>query len=76
VLCDIGLPDLSGYDVARALRSDDSLRAVRLIAHSGYAQPEDRRRAREAGFEAHVVKPASVQQLQDVLAGSSAATSG
>ena len=57
VLCDIGLPDMSGYDVARVLRADDALRSTRLIALTGYAQPEDRRRALEAGFEAHMPKP-------------------
>jgi PAS domain S-box-containing protein len=63
VLCDIGLPDMSGYDVARALRSDGTLRTTRLIALTGYAQPEDRQRAREAGFDGHLPKPPDIEEL-------------
>src|SRR5512141_1907249 len=44
VLCDIGLPDVDGYEVARRIRADPSLGTTRLIALSGYAQPEDRER--------------------------------
>ena len=51
VLCDIGLPNLNGYEVARAVREDGALRLTRLVALSGYAQPEDRKRCREAGFD-------------------------
>jgi CheY-like chemotaxis protein len=51
VLCDIGLPDMDGYEVARALRRDGALRATRLVAPSGYALPEDRQRAHDAGFD-------------------------
>jgi CheY-like chemotaxis protein len=63
ILCDIGLPDVDGYEVARTLRADGGLRSTRLVALSGYAQPEDRRRAREAGFDAHLAKPVSVAAL-------------
>jgi PAS domain S-box-containing protein len=69
VLCDIGLPDLSGYEVAHALRRDGALRRTRLVAVSGYAQPEDVRRAAEAGFDQHVAKPPSLERLHEVLAG-------
>jgi PAS domain S-box-containing protein len=68
VLCDIGLPDVDGYDVARELRADWALRATRLIALSGYAQPEDKARAKEAGFEAHLSKPASLDELTALVA--------
>jgi PAS domain S-box-containing protein len=71
VLCDIGLPDIDGYEVARTLRRDDALRATRLIALSGYAQPEDRQRARDAGFDAHIAKPPDVDKLMSVLAAGS-----
>jgi PAS domain S-box-containing protein len=64
VVCDIGLPDLDGYEVARALRRDPAFRSTRLIALSGYAQPEDRRRAREAGFDLHIAKPPDVEELK------------
>jgi CheY-like chemotaxis protein len=71
VLCDIGLPDIDGYEVARALRRDDILRGTHLIALSGYAQPEDRQRARDAGFDAHIAKPPDIDELMDVLANDS-----
>ena len=67
VLCDIGLPDLDGYQVARTLRRDDALRATRLIALSGFAQAEDRRRAREAGFDGHIAKPPDPEQLVNAI---------
>ncbi|WP_318653880.1 response regulator [Anaeromyxobacter oryzae] len=68
ILCDLGLPDLDGCEVARRLRADVALRSIRLVALSGYAQPEDRRRAREAGFDAHLAKPVSVAELVAALA--------
>ena len=68
VLSDIGLPGkLSGYDVARALRAEPELAAVRLVAVTGYGQDEDRRRALEAGFERHVTKPFDVAALERLL---------
>jgi PAS domain S-box-containing protein len=63
ILCDIGLPDIDGYEIARRLRAEEAFRGTRLIAVSGYAQPEDRRRAEEAGFDAHVPKPAPLDVL-------------
>jgi PAS domain S-box-containing protein len=69
VVCDIGLPDVDGYEVARALRSDEGFRSTRLIAISGYAQPEDKERAKDAGFDAHLAKPASIDELNALLAG-------
>jgi len=67
ILCDIGLPDVDGYEVARELRADEALRSTRLIALSGYAQPEDRERAREAGFEAYLGKPAPLDRLSELV---------
>jgi signal transduction histidine kinase/CheY-like chemotaxis protein len=69
VFCDIGLPDVSGYDVARALRGEEALRNTRLVALSGYAQPEDRERSREAGFEVHLAKPPDLDAVNAALAG-------
>ena len=69
VFCDIGLPDLSGYDVARALRAEEAHRHTRLVAISGYAQPEDRERSREAGFDSHLAKPPDHEEVNAVLAG-------
>jgi signal transduction histidine kinase/ActR/RegA family two-component response regulator len=68
VLCDIGLPDLDGYEVARTMRADPELGRVVLIAVSGYAQPEDVAMAKEAGFDAHLAKPPSIDALERVLA--------
>ncbi|MHB8875113.1 MAG: hybrid sensor histidine kinase/response regulator, partial [Myxococcaceae bacterium] len=67
VLCDIGLPGMDGYDVARALRADQSLYRTSLIALTGYARPEDRQRATEAGFDGHLAKPPSLGALERLL---------
>jgi CheY-like chemotaxis protein len=67
VLCDIGLPGMDGYEVARAIRAEPDLADVRLVAVSGYAQPEDRARARKAGFDAHVAKPADPADIGRLL---------
>ena len=68
VLCDIGLPDSNGFVVASALRDDPDTASARLIAVTAYGQDEDRRRAREAGFDLHLVKPVDPQTLLDRLA--------
>ena len=61
VLLDIGLPGMDGYEVARLLRSRGS--SARLVALTGYGQPEDVRRAEDAGFDTHLVKPVDLQHL-------------
>ena len=66
VLLDIGLPDMDGYEVARRLRITEQ-QPVLLVALTGYGQSEDRRRARAAGFDAHVVKPVDFTELAKVL---------
>jgi signal transduction histidine kinase/ActR/RegA family two-component response regulator len=76
VLCDIGLPDVDGYEVARALRADPRLGTARLVAVSGYALPEDRERARAAGFDAHVAKPPRLEVLLAALGPEDAAAEG
>ena len=68
-LLDIGLPRMDGYELARRLRSMPSLRAVRLIALTGYGQAEDRERALDAGFDDHLVKPVDLLALERTLAG-------
>ena len=67
IIVDIGLPDIDGYEVARRLRQALGAETV-LIAFSGYGQPEDRRRSLEAGFDAHVVKPATGETILSMLA--------
>ncbi len=70
VLCDLGLPgNMNGYDVARTLRQDPATAQIRLIAVSGYGQPEDQVRAIEAGFDLHLTKPVDPNQLQRRLIG-------
>ena len=63
VLCDIGLPDSDGYVVASVLRQSRQTSAARLIAVTAYGQPQDRRRALAAGFDAHLVKPVDAKTL-------------
>lgn len=67
VFCDIGLPGISGYEVAKALRADEARRKAVLVALTGYALPEDRERAKAAGFDHHLAKPASLDRLKSVL---------
>ena len=69
VILDIGLPDISGHDVARRLRADASLAAPLLVALTGYGRDQDRNEARAAGFDHHLVKPADPATLMEVLAG-------
>ncbi|HUH00713.1 MAG TPA: ATP-binding protein [Kofleriaceae bacterium] len=68
VLCDIGLPDMNGYDVARAFRADDALAQTFMVALSGYASPEDRTRAAQAGFDEHLAKPVTIESIEEMLA--------
>ncbi|WP_437926989.1 ATP-binding protein [Sorangium sp. So ce291] len=63
VLLDIGLPGMDGYEVVRRLRADPELRRSYIAAVSGYGQDQDRRRSREAGFDAHLTKPVASAQL-------------
>lgn len=67
VICDIGLPGVSGHALARHVRADPGLRAMHLIALTGFGQAEDRDRTREAGFDDHLVKPVDLETLEDVL---------
>ena len=67
VLLDIGLPGLDGYQVAKRLREDSSMDGALLVAMTGYGQPEDRRRSREAGIHHHFVKPVEPFVLRTLL---------
>lgn len=68
VICDIGLPGMDGYEVARRLRGDVALRRSYLIAVSGYARPEDRRQSELAGFDQHIAKPPNLDALERMIA--------
>jgi PAS domain S-box-containing protein len=67
VLLDIGMPGLNGYDVAREIRTRFPEHPATLVALTGWGQEDDRRRAREAGFDHHLVKPAEIDALQKLL---------
>ena len=67
VLCDVGLPGLDGYEVARRLRADPSASSAILIALTGYAAAADKERAHSAGFDLHLAKPLKVSQFSETL---------
>ena len=67
-LIDLGMPGVSGYEIARALRRQPTLQGVRLIAVTGFGRQEDRRRTQEAGFDFHLLKPIDPGELQLLLA--------
>jgi CheY-like chemotaxis protein len=66
-LLDIGMPGLNGYDLARRLRAEPTTRDVVLVAITGWGQEADKRRAREAGFDHHLVKPVDPEALFALL---------
>lgn len=66
IFLDIGLPGINGFDVARTLRSEGFTKET-IVAVSGYGQPDDRQRSREAGFDDHLVKPVPHEDLLGVL---------
>lgn len=68
ILCDIGLPGVDGLEVARRLRADPRTAGSLLVAVSGYATAEDRRRSLDAGFVAHLAKPLDWAELAALLA--------
>lgn len=76
VLLDIGLPGMDGYEVARRLRAQQRIERLRLVAITGYGQQSDRERAREAGFDEHLVKPVDPDALHEVLGAIASEQSG
>jgi signal transduction histidine kinase/CheY-like chemotaxis protein/PAS domain-containing protein len=68
VFLDIGMPHLNGYDTARRIREQPWGRDIVLVAVSGWGQEEDRRRSKDAGFDAHLVKPADYTEVSRLLA--------
>ena len=67
VFCDLGLPGMSGYEVAQALRELPHGRELVLVALTGYGQPSDRERTAQAGFDAHLVKPVDPAVIESFL---------
>jgi two-component system CheB/CheR fusion protein len=68
IVLDIGLPGMSGLEVAAQLRQQPAFARLPLIALTGYGQEEDRRRSREAGFDLHLTKPVEPAKLLELLA--------
>ncbi len=68
---DIGLPGMSGYEVARRIRATSDFRSAKLIAVTGWGQAEDRRRVHESGFDHHLVKPIALGALTELLSTNS-----
>jgi CheY-like chemotaxis protein len=68
VLCDIGLPDTDGYELATALKKNPATARVRLIAVTAYGSEQDKQRSRDAGFHLHLVKPVRPEKLLEELA--------
>ena len=66
-ILDIGLPDMDGYELARRVRALPGLEDVRLVAVTGFGQDADRSRAREAGFDGHLVKPVEIDDLRVLM---------
>jgi CheY-like chemotaxis protein len=69
VLLDLGLPGMNGFETARALRAMPEVRDALLVAVSGYAQDEDRRRSEREGFDDHLKKPVDPEQIIEVIRG-------
>ena len=67
ILLDIGLPKLDGYEVARRLRKLDNGQAFRIVAVTGWGQQSDKLKAKEAGFDRHLVKPVGMSDLQTLF---------
>jgi CheY-like chemotaxis protein len=65
IMLDIGLPSINGYEVARRIRAHEAMPV--LIAMTGYGQPEDRQKSKEAGFDYHLTKPVDPKRLQELL---------
>jgi signal transduction histidine kinase/ActR/RegA family two-component response regulator len=70
IFLDIGLPGLSGYEVARRLRKRAEIASAMLVALTGWGKEEDRRKALEAGFDVHLTKPVDLKAIETVLAKS------
>ena len=67
ILLDLGLPGMSGYDVAKRLREEEGCEDALIVAVSGYGQEEDRHRTKAAGFDHHLLKPVSYDELFTLL---------
>jgi CheY-like chemotaxis protein len=76
IFLDIGLPGMDGYEVARRIRERSGGAGPRLVAVTGYGQASDRQRSREAGFDAHLVKPVELDHVRELVADAGESGSG
>lgn len=67
IFLDLGMPEKDGYELAREIRAEKKLDKAKLIALSGYGQPEDKSKSQKSGFDAHIVKPVSIEELKELL---------
>jgi CheY-like chemotaxis protein len=67
MLLDLGMPEMDGFEVARRVRNEPRLRSMTVVALTGWGQQADMARTRAAGFDRHLVKPASAEQLMALL---------
>lgn len=68
ILLDLNMPGMNGFETARRIRGNPALQNVTLVALTGYGQEEDLRKTKEAGFDAHLVKPVEIKSLEQLLA--------
>lgn len=68
-LIDVSMPDMSGMDLARLFRQNSALAKTRLVALTGFTDEANRQKTRTAGFDAHVAKPLSAEQLAWIVSG-------
>lgn len=68
ILMDIGMPGMSGHDVARHIREQPQFNNIKLVALTGWGQEEDRRLSKASGFDHHLTKPVNFKVLEDLLA--------
>jgi CheY-like chemotaxis protein len=68
ILLDLGMPGMDGFETARKVRQLKGMKQIKIVALTGWGQDEDRRRTKEAGFDAHLVKPVDSATLKELLA--------
>jgi len=67
ILLDIGIPDINGYEICRVMRKEPSLKDTIFIAHTGWSEKEHHQRSKEAGFDYHLVKPADIEEIKEII---------
>ncbi len=67
IFCDIGLPKMNGFEVAKAIKAEDSLKGICLVALTGYTGQRNLDHAADAGFNYHLAKPAGMAELSNIL---------